>query len=192
MFDFLKLSKMKLVLVDLKIYFQDFNDNNEWNKCIDQNSLTLGRCIHACDNDGNCENACLNQFKTRQSDCPCEVLYSLSNSPISNQPIQANCASGCPCDSTFCEGDSGDITTTAITSIATSPVSTTTTTAKSSVEAVLVLSGRQAPMIVDFDGKLIDRFSSSVVRIVSKVISTMNCHLNMATKREFHILVEQR
>ena len=71
-----------------------------------------------------------------------------------NQVIQANCAGGCPCDSIFCEDDSRDTTTTSITSIATSTVPSTTTTAQSSIEAALVLSGRNAPMIVDFDGKL--------------------------------------
>ena len=74
------------------ISFQDLHDNNEWNNCIDQNSLTLGRCIHACDSDGDCENNCVNEFKTRQIDCPCEVRYyiihlDLSNTRFSNTPF---------------------------------------------------------------------------------------------------------
>ena len=70
---------------------------------------------------------------------------------ISNQAIQANCPGGCPCDSTFCEEDSGDITTTSMST--TNSTVPTTTTASSSIEAALVLSSwPNEPMIVDFDG----------------------------------------
>ena len=48
-------------------------DDPQWNRCIDANSLTLGRCIHHCDGDQSCENDCVNGFKMKQMDCPCEV-----------------------------------------------------------------------------------------------------------------------
>ena len=48
-------------------------DNPDWNRCIDDNSLKLGRCVYACENNQECEDDCLSRFKTRQFDCPCEV-----------------------------------------------------------------------------------------------------------------------
>ena len=49
-------------------------ENPDWNRCIDENSLKLGRCIYNCENNEDCENDCINRFKTRQVNCPCEVL----------------------------------------------------------------------------------------------------------------------
>ena len=51
-------------------------ENSDWNDCIDDNGSKLGRCINACNNNVAiewCEDQCLNQFKFRQSNCPCEV-----------------------------------------------------------------------------------------------------------------------
>ena len=50
-------------------------ENQEWNRCIDENSLTLGRCVYNCQNNQLCEDDCLFRFKTRQLDCPCEVIF---------------------------------------------------------------------------------------------------------------------
>ena len=50
-------------------------ENQDWNRCIDDNSLTLGRCVYNCENNEQCENDCLARFKTRQLDCPCEVIF---------------------------------------------------------------------------------------------------------------------
>ena len=52
---------------------QNIESNKDWNDCIDANSITMGRCVHACNGDESCENACLIGFKYRQLDCPCEV-----------------------------------------------------------------------------------------------------------------------
>ena len=47
--------------------------NPDWNACIDTNGIAMGRCVHACNGNEECEMDCLNGFKTRQMDCPCEV-----------------------------------------------------------------------------------------------------------------------
>ena len=61
----------------LKFAIKVVEENPDWNRCIDDNSLKLGRCIHACDNNQECEDDCLSRFKTRQLNCPCEVSISL-------------------------------------------------------------------------------------------------------------------
>ena len=55
-------------------YFKVVEENPDWNRCIDENSLTLGRCVHSCENNVDCEQDCVIRFKTRQVNCPCEVL----------------------------------------------------------------------------------------------------------------------
>ena len=47
--------------------------NPDWNACIDTNGIAMGRCVHACNENEACESDCLNAFKTRQMNCPCEV-----------------------------------------------------------------------------------------------------------------------
>ena len=47
--------------------------NDDWNTCLDENSLQLGRCVYACNGDSNCEADCSDDFRQRQLDCPCEV-----------------------------------------------------------------------------------------------------------------------
>ena len=47
--------------------------NQDWNDCIDDNGATLGRCVYACNGNENCEADCLDSFKNRQDNCPCEV-----------------------------------------------------------------------------------------------------------------------
>ena len=57
----------------ININIKVVEDNPDWNRCIDDNSLKLGRCVYACENNLECEDDCLSRFKTRQLDCPCEV-----------------------------------------------------------------------------------------------------------------------
>ena len=52
---------------------KDMESNADWNICIDHNGMTMGRCVHACDGNEACELDCLNAFKIRQMNCPCEV-----------------------------------------------------------------------------------------------------------------------
>ena len=58
-------------------YIKDMESNDDWNICIDSNSITMGRCVHACHGDESCEKDCLDGFKTRQLDCPCEVSLTI-------------------------------------------------------------------------------------------------------------------
>ena len=46
---------------------------DDWNRCIDSNGISLGRCIYDCKNDQDCEMECLADFKSMQDKCPCEV-----------------------------------------------------------------------------------------------------------------------
>ena len=57
-----------------KMNIKVVEQNEDWNRCIDDNSLTLGRCVYNCQDSDQCENDCLVRFKTRQLDCPCEVI----------------------------------------------------------------------------------------------------------------------
>ena len=63
----------KFFLKKLTAEFQDVTENANWNKCIDDNGASLARCIYHCNNDSNCEASCIEQFKIRTNDCPCEV-----------------------------------------------------------------------------------------------------------------------
>ena len=53
--------------------FQDVTENSNWNKCLDVNGMSLARCIYNCEDNGDCEGACVAQFKGNTADCPCEV-----------------------------------------------------------------------------------------------------------------------
>ena len=56
--------------------------NLDWNMCIDNNGMRMGRCVHACNGNEACELDCLAWFKTRQMDCPCEVsILNIKGSP---------------------------------------------------------------------------------------------------------------
>jgi len=108
-------------------------ENPDWNRCIDDNSLKLGRCVYNCENNEQCEDDCLDRFKTRQLNCPCEE----------------NCSAGCPCD----EFDCLEPTSTPAVTTATVPATTTSPTGN----AVLVLStfnSNNKPFIVDFNGNV--------------------------------------
>ena len=67
-------SVTKIVLEkNLTAIFQDVTENANWNKCLDVNGMSLARCIYNCVDNGDCEDACVEQFKIRTEDCPCEV-----------------------------------------------------------------------------------------------------------------------
>ena len=138
------------------------SENPDWNRCIDENSLKLGRCIYACENNQECEDDCLSRFKTRQLDCPCEVfiiwLRILEFLPIAlylltchiNFNLKENCSVGCPCSDFDC------IVTTTAPDVATTTGHVTTTAETPNQNAVLVLStrnGANRPFIVDFNGE---------------------------------------
>ena len=42
----------------------------QWNHSI---GMSLARCIYNCEDYGDCEDACVAQFKGHTADCPCEV-----------------------------------------------------------------------------------------------------------------------
>ena len=130
-----------------KINIKVIEENHEWNRCIDDNSLALGRCVYDCENNVQCEDDCLARFKTRQLDCPCEVI--LRKNMIENtRKIQENCSAGCPCSGFDCLAPTSapEVTTTTVTATTTSPTG----------NAVLVLNTYNLdnkPFIVDFNGK---------------------------------------
>ena len=47
--------------------------NENWNNCLDINGQGLARCIYNCKDDTECEADCVEQFKTKTENCPCEV-----------------------------------------------------------------------------------------------------------------------
>ena len=40
--------------------------------------MSLARCIYNCEDNDDCEDACVAQFKERTTDCPCEVGHRIS------------------------------------------------------------------------------------------------------------------
>ena len=84
----------------------------------------MGRCVNACSGNQSCELNCLNAFKTRQIECPCEVG---SNRNISFENLylnhKANCINGCPCTNYPCPD-----TTTTVLPTTTADISRTTIT----------------------------------------------------------------
>ena len=135
--------------VILIYYVQVVEENQDWNRCIDDNSLTLGRCVYNCQNNEQCEDDCLARFKTRQLDCPCEVILRKNPNEIKfTRKIQENCSAGCPCSDFDC------LAPTSVPEVTTATVPSTTTSP--SGNAVLVLSTfsfNNKPFIVDFNGK---------------------------------------
>ena len=127
--------------------FKNLEVNADWNSCIDSNGASLGRCINNCKNESECENSCLNIFKSNQLNCPCEVKYIETRWNINmNHLFKENCSSGCPCEEWDCEST---ITTT---------TNEVTTTAQVSSKSVLVLSNTNSlntPMVVGFDDSVI-------------------------------------
>ena len=66
-------SSSKFQFNNFIFFFQDVTQNANWNKCLDVNGMSLARCIYNCEDNGDCEDACVAQFKGRTQDCPCEV-----------------------------------------------------------------------------------------------------------------------
>ena len=58
---------------DSKVFFQDVTENVNWKRCLDMNGNTLAICIYNCEDNSDCENNCVSQFKDSTADCPCEV-----------------------------------------------------------------------------------------------------------------------
>ena len=54
--------------------FKSAENDENLSACIDDNGKSLARCILAC-NDSDCEMECVEQFKTKHKDCPCQVSY---------------------------------------------------------------------------------------------------------------------
>ena len=136
--------------------FQDLETNQDWNICIDDNGATLGRCVYACDGNESCEAECLDSFKSRQANCPCEV-------PTKRMflrlviVLQENCIGGCPCENYSCL----ETTTSPAVTAPTVPQTTTAPVAN----AVLVLSTyntENKPMIIDFDGENLCFYNTSI------------------------------
>ena len=57
----------------LTVSLQDVTENANWNQCLDVNGASLARCIYNCNDNSDCEDECVSQFKGRTDDCPCEV-----------------------------------------------------------------------------------------------------------------------
>ena len=120
--------------------FQARESNTQWNRCIDDNSLSLGRCIYQCQNHELCEVGCLEEFKTRQTDCPCEE----------------NCLAGCPCPGYDCIDTTSDPDVTSIPPTG-DPTDSPTPTPSPDSNAVLVLGTQYStnlPYVIDFDGNV--------------------------------------
>ena len=121
--------------------------------------MSLARCIYNCDDNGECENECVSQFKGRTSNCPCEVSMMITVELFSFQLqflyhlniIQENCPAGCPCDFYDCDDVSPTVSPTTTTSV----VTTSTTTEPVAKDAVLMLSTRynNVPMVIGYKGK---------------------------------------
>ena len=70
---FMSVFKIKFKFNHFIFSVQDVTENANWNKCLDVNGMSLARCIYNCEDNGDCENECVAQFKGRTADCPCEV-----------------------------------------------------------------------------------------------------------------------
>ena len=44
--------------------------------CRKDKSVDLGLCIIGCNNDQECENSCVENFKAQYGECPCQVIVS--------------------------------------------------------------------------------------------------------------------
>ena len=138
----------------------------------------MGRCIYACNNEEACEDQCVDQFKTRQFDCPCEVhgLFDYHFLII----FQENCPGGCPCDDSPC----AETTTAPDVTTPTAPATTTSP----ATNAVLVLSTKNTenkPMVIDWDGELISQNGEMNLNFHIQVTTMMTSILNMVLVQLF-------
>ena len=154
--------------------------NQDWNDCIDDNGATLGRCVYACNGNDSCEADCIDGFKNRQANCPCEVpiqrLYLYLMQVFRKIVSVAALVITTPVLKRQHLPDSGSpgVTTSTVPQTTTTPAVTTSTVPQTTtssavitstapqtttspvVNAVLVLSTYRStnkPMIIDFDGK---------------------------------------
>ena len=116
--------------------------------------MSLGRCVYDCQDHELCEVGCLEEFKTRQTDCPCEE----------------NCLAGCPCPGYDC------IDTTSAPDVTTAPpTDSPTPTPSPDSNAVLVLGTQYStndPFVIDFDGNV---NKNSVFEIGKDVAISYGC-----------------
>ena len=47
----------------MTLIFKDKENNEEWNRCLDSNSLIWGRCIYACGSNAECTDDCVTEFQ---------------------------------------------------------------------------------------------------------------------------------
>ena len=109
-------------------------DNLE--QCMKEKSIDLGQCIIDCKGDESCEQSCVNLFKDRYNQCPCQVKNMSSDysrfhiDKVILYYFQEDCPFGCPCDSFDCRPD------------------------KKSVLVLNTDSSSNIPILIKFDGKL--------------------------------------
>ena len=128
--------------------------------CRKEKSIDLGLCIIQCNNDQNCENLCVDTFKNKYEECPCQVVFRTFLKI--KLFFQDNCPLGCPCDSFDCEPDK---------------------------KSILVLNTRSSnkPVLIKYDGKfklqmysrnwLLDGFESKCKSILITVLCSMRLPL---------------
>ena len=126
----------------------------------------------------------MDQFKTRQFDCPCEVhgLFDFHFLTI----FQENCPGGCPCDDYPC----AETTTAPDVTTSTAPATTTSP----ATNAVLVLStfySTNKPMVIDWDGEFIFKNNVMDFNFHIQVITMMISILNMAMVQLLNMDVER-
>ena len=101
-------------------------------QCLKKKSIDLGKCIIDCKNDQSCEQSCVNLFKVRYDECPCQVRKT-KKPPIQKKKltskIQNDCPFGCPCDAFDCQAD------------------------KKSVLVLNTYSSSNKPLLIKFDGE---------------------------------------
>ena len=67
-------------LNDLKCPLNEVKDKRndvDWNRCTDENSSVLGRCIIDCSANKECQDQCVQTFEQDQNRCPCEVNFKM-------------------------------------------------------------------------------------------------------------------
>ena len=65
--------KLKLPNNSSLLIIKDDSNADNQEACLDKTSKTLGQCILDCNDDGDCETACVSAFKMEHSECPCQV-----------------------------------------------------------------------------------------------------------------------
>ena len=130
-------------------------ENAEWKSCTESKSIDLGLCIYACKSNKDCEDSCVEEFKTSHQDCPCE----------------ANCPAGCPCESYDCDQTTTPATTTTAKTTTQSTTTTTTvptTTRPASENSVMVLNTYDVmnkPLVIPFQAGIHGPIRFTLVRL---------------------------